>query len=206
MLFHRVGFTRQQRLLDEEIARFQHPAIRRNQIACRQERNVAGYDFGYRNLQRLAIAQHIDADGNRLAQFFRSRIGAVFLDKVQRDTEQHDATDDEKVGQLPGKCRHRAGGEQDQDQRILEAGKVLAQQGFFLPFAEQVGAVLNPSRCGLGAGQAGNSACFRQRIKPPGWTFCIGRHFRALLSIRNRQIPCCYFNRSFCDEHPMMRR
>jgi hypothetical protein len=46
-----------------------------------------------------------------LAQFLRSLVGAVLLDKIQRDAEQNDEADNEKIGNLAAKRRHRTGNE-----------------------------------------------------------------------------------------------
>ena len=91
---------------------------------------------------------------NRLAQLFRSRVSSVLLDKIQGDAQENDAGDDEEVGDLPGKRRNRAGHEEDDDQRILEAGEELQQQRPFLPLAEQVGAESGKPCFGLGTRQA----------------------------------------------------
>jgi hypothetical protein len=44
-----------------------------------------------------------------LAQTFCRLTGAVFLNEIQGDAEQHHHGDDEKVGHFAGQCRNRAG-------------------------------------------------------------------------------------------------
>jgi len=84
-LFHGIGLTRQQGLLDEKIACFQHPTISGDQIASGEHHDVAGDHFRYRHLQRLAVAYYGGAHRNRVAQAFRRFAGAVLLNEIQGD-------------------------------------------------------------------------------------------------------------------------
>ena len=80
--------------------------------------------------------------------------------------EDHDATDDDEVGDFSGKRGYRTGDEEDNDQRIPEAGEVLQQQRFFLPPAEQVGAISGKPCFGLCPGQArGQSLAGQPRLR-----------------------------------------
>ena len=148
----RIGFAGQQCLLDEKIARLQHQTVRRNHIARGEHGEVAGDDFDHRHLQRLAVADHPGPHRYRVAQAFRRFAGPVLLDEIQRDAEQHHHRDDEKVGHFAGQGGNRTGGEQKNDQGILEAGEELQPQGPFRVIAEQVGAKSGEPRTGLGAG------------------------------------------------------
>ncbi len=149
---NRIGFTGQQCLFDEEIAGFQHQTVSGNHIARREYDEVAGDDFDHRHIQRLAVADHPGPHRYRVAQAFRRLTGAVFLDEIQRDAEQHHHRDDEKVGHFAGKGGNRAGDKKKNDQRILEAGEELQPQRLFLVVAELVGAKLGESRTGLSTG------------------------------------------------------
>ena len=154
VLFHRVGLTGQQGLLDEKIVGFQHQGIGWNHVPCGEHDKITRHHVGHGHFELLAIANHVCPQRDRLAQAGCRLAGTVLLDKIQRNAEQHHDGDDEKVGQFPRHGGNRTGHEQQEDQRIFEAGKELPPQGQFLMVAEQVGAEFRQAKFGFGTRQA----------------------------------------------------
>jgi hypothetical protein len=68
------------------------------------------------------------------------------LDEIKRYAEQHHRRDDGEVGYFPGRGGNRTGYQNEDAQRILEAGEELKPRGPFPVIAEKVGAKLGESR------------------------------------------------------------
>jgi len=63
-LLDRIGLPGQQRLIDEEVARLDDPAISRNSVACGEQHKVAWNQLRHRKLLPLPIAKHCGAQGH----------------------------------------------------------------------------------------------------------------------------------------------
>jgi hypothetical protein len=154
VFFNRVGLTREQRLVDEEVPRLQHQAICGHQVACRQQHHIARHQRTDRAFAGPTIAQHRGAHHDRLTQLLGSTVGTVLLHKIQRDAHQDDAADDGEVDRIARQRRDATGRQQNQDQRISEMRQVLPDQGPLTLLAKTVRPKAAQALLGLCSSQA----------------------------------------------------
>ena len=86
VLFHRIRLAGQQRLLDEEIARFQHQAVGRHQVAGGQAARRRPAPVRRPAFATLAVAHHVartDTDWRRLSSG-RARRGTPARNRASR--------------------------------------------------------------------------------------------------------------------------
>jgi len=154
MLFHGIGFSGQQRLVDEEVLGFEQAAVGRHQVARRQQHHIAGHQLLHRQVLAQIVAQHRGTNRDRLLQAVDGASGAKFLDEIEGHAHQHDGPDDDEAGELAGQRRGSAGRQQDHHQRILEVAQVLQDEMLLGLNPQGVRAEGQESPAGLLAAQA----------------------------------------------------
>ena len=144
-LLDREGLAGHARLADEEVRRLDHEAVGRDQVAGREQDEVAGHDRADRHRLLHAVAHHAARQREALLQFLDRRGRPVFLEEAEQRAAEDDRQDDGGVHPLLEHQRDRGGEGQDEDERAFE----LAQQQ---PQRAQARRVLDA--VGADAGQA----------------------------------------------------
>ncbi len=156
LLFDWVGLAGEERLVHEEIARREQPAIARHEIPGSKLDHVPRHELVDRNLAAASIAKHAGLEPHRAAQRVDGILGPALLDDVEHHAQQDDADDNDKARHLTGPGRETAGKQQDEHERIGKALDRLPPEGT-APVAQCViGAVFDQPPLGLfGAEAAG---------------------------------------------------
>jgi len=89
LLFHRIGFARQQRLIDEKVARGQKPPIRRHQITRAQFHHIARHQFGHEDCDLLPVADGAGAQRYLRLQGIHGVLGTHLLNEVHDHAEHY---------------------------------------------------------------------------------------------------------------------
>ena len=144
----RVGLAREVGLLDEEVARLQHPAVGGDQVARGEEHDVPLHDLRDRHVDLATIAHHPRVHGHRGAQLLGNPGGSDLLHEVDRDRRDHEPDHDERACEFSRGGVDDAGTEQDQDQRVAEVCEVLEPECSHRPAREPV----RPGACQAEAG------------------------------------------------------
>ena len=110
----------QRRLVDVQLALAHEAQVGRHLVAGLQQHEVAGDDLGRRQAQRLARAHHRRLGRHRLRQRLDGGDRLGLLDVADERVEEHDAEDHGGVDPVPENERDDAGGDEDEDQRLLE--------------------------------------------------------------------------------------
>ena len=90
LLLGRVRLAGQERLVDEQIAAFEQPRVRRNEIAGDQLDDVAGDQLVDRHREACAVAPHGCLHRHRPAQRLDRILRADFLDEIERHADRDD--------------------------------------------------------------------------------------------------------------------
>lgn len=150
-----IRLAREQRLVHEAVPRFEHSTIRRDEVPGREQHDVAGNQIRHGELHRCPVPQRGHPYGHRLAQPLGGPPGAVFLDGVQDHAQQDHAGDDRAARDITGQRGEGAGGDQQDDQGVTEAGRDQPEQRALATLLQHVRAdLLEPSR-GFSAGETG---------------------------------------------------
>jgi hypothetical protein len=148
----------EQRLVHEQISRGDQASVRGHQVARLQVDHVAHHRLPHRDLALLAIAEHGGHLGDLPSQPRGRRLRPVGLAEVQGHA-QHDHQDDHRrADALTEGGRHRAGHQQDQDERIGQLMQQLAHGREPRRRRDLIGSVCSEARGRLGGGQASNCA------------------------------------------------
>ena len=154
LLLGRVGLARQQSLVDEEIAAFEQSRVRGNEIAGDQLDNVAGDQLVDRHREACTVAPHRCLHRHRPAQRLDRILSAHFLDEIKCHADRDDGHDDEEARDVAGRRGQPARHEQDDDQRVAEAGEELQPERRTLDGCGVVGSIGRQPRlhlCGIKA-------------------------------------------------------
>ena len=152
VLLDRVGFARQQSLVDVEVAGLEEPAVGWHEITGREQDDVAGHQLGGWQFLVATVPQDPDGERNALAQRFRRRLGAVLLHEVDENGEDDDRRDHQEAGTILHQRRNRRGEQQDQDERIGEATEQVENQAPMLRLLQEVRPLSLAARRGVGGG------------------------------------------------------
>ncbi len=125
MLLDGIGLSREERLVHEEVARLEDPAVGGDEVARAEPHHVARHDLAHGQLVRRTVADHGGSHGDRGLEPLRGTPGAVLLHEIQRDAHHHHGGDDEEARHVAGQTRDRAGGKKEQDQGVTEARQEL---------------------------------------------------------------------------------
>ena len=155
LLFGRIGLAGQESLVDEKVAAFEQPRVRGNKIASDQLDNVAGNQLVDRHGEACAVAPYGRLDRHRPAQRLDRILRADFLDEIQRDADRDDGHDDDETRDVAGRRGQCARHEQDDDQRIAEAGQELQPERRTLDGCGGVGSIPRQPRLHLRGSEAG---------------------------------------------------
>jgi hypothetical protein len=126
--FRRVGFARQQALVDKKIPGFEHPAVGGHQVSCGEEDNVARDKLIGADRDLTTIAQRLLLKRHRDLELLSRLFSTILLDAVEQYAEQHHRRDDDQAGDVAGQRRDRGRGEKDQDEGIAKAAQYLEQK------------------------------------------------------------------------------
>ena len=149
LLLGRVRLAGQERLVDEKIAAFEQPRVRRHEIAGDQFDDVAGHQLIDRHRQAGAVAPHRRLHRYRPAQRLDRILSADFLHEIDRHADRDDGHNDQEACNVAGRRRQSARHEQDDDQRVAEAGKKLQPERRSLDDRGVVGSEGFQSRLGF---------------------------------------------------------
>ena len=154
MLLGRVRLSRQQRLIDEEVARGDQPCIRRDDVAGREPHDVARHQLLEMQLALAPVANDERLRRHRAAQRIDRVLRADLLHEVEDHAERHDDDDDDEACRVAGESRESAREQQDQNERIEEAQKELHRERVPLVRERIVGAAPLEPRHRIRFGQA----------------------------------------------------
>lgn len=153
VLFGRVRLAGQQGLVDEEVTRFDQPAVGGNNIAGGELHDIARHQLLEMQLALAPRAENQRFRRHRAAERIDGVLRAYLLHEVERNAERDDGDDDEEAGRVAGKRRQRAGKQQDQNERIEEAQDEAHRQRLPLVHHGIVGAVARKPSQRLRIGQ-----------------------------------------------------
>ena len=174
LLLGRVGLARQKRLVDEQVAAFEQPRVRRDEIAGDQFDDIAGDQLVDRHREACAVAPHRGLHRHRPAQRLDRILSPDFLDEIKRHADHDDGDDDEETCDVAGRRGQPARDEQDDDQRIAEAGEKLKPERRMLDGCGVVGPERFQARLsfvGIKTASAGREFCARIRSTGSCQTF-----------------------------------
>ena len=120
VLFYRQRLAGQCRLLNVQIARFDEPRVRWDDVSCRQPHDIAGNDPGTTDVDPISVTQHGGLRGDPRPQLLDGLLRAVGLCEVERVAQNDDHDDDARVHRLPERGRRGSRDEQDDNQRVQE--------------------------------------------------------------------------------------
>ena len=154
LLLGRVWLAGQERLVDEEIAAFEQPRIGRHEIAGNQFDNVAGHQLVDRHRAgwRRRAARLPAPPPTGAAPQPHSERGLP--GRNQRHADRDDGHDDDEARDVAGRRGQSARHQQDDDQRVAEAGEKLQPERRTLDGCSVVGSKGRQPRlhlCGLKA-------------------------------------------------------
>ena len=115
MLFGRIGLPRQQRLIDKEVARFDQPAVGRDDIAGAEIYDIARHQLFEMQLALASVAEHQRLWCHGAAQRIDGVVRVKLLDEIERHAQRDDDDDDEEACRVAGKRRQRARKQQDEN-------------------------------------------------------------------------------------------
>ena len=87
MLLDRVGLAREHRLIDEQVALGEQPAIARHDVSRFQLHHVTRHQLVDRDLVGLAIAERLRLKTNGAAERVDSVLGAGLLDDIEHHAQ-----------------------------------------------------------------------------------------------------------------------
>ncbi len=154
VLFGRVGLACEESLVDEKVAAFEQPRVRRNKIASDQLDNVAGNQLVDRHREACTVAPYGCLDRHRPAQRLNRILSADLLDEIKRYADRDDGHDDNETRDVAGRRGQPARHKQDDDQRVAEAGQELQPERRMLDGCGGVGSIPRHSRLHLCSSKA----------------------------------------------------
>ena len=128
VLLGRVGFSREQGLVDVEVAGDKKPAIAGHDVAGPELDHVPRHQPVDGDLHNLAVAEHLGLEPHGPAQGVDRILGPRLLDHVEHHAQQDDADDEGEARHLAGPGREAACEQENEDQRVGEAIENLAPQ------------------------------------------------------------------------------
>ncbi|NCL78379.1 hypothetical protein AIIKEEIJ_05879 [Rhodococcus sp. YH1] len=132
------------------------PAVGGHGVAGLEQHDVAGHEFGARQVLFTAVAADAGGVDRHLSQRLQAVLGPALLHVVQDGVEGDDGEDDD--GGLPFARDHGAdhgGDDEDEGHPVGEQGEHLAPAGYGCRFGEGVGPVLTPALLDDVGGQPG---------------------------------------------------
>ncbi len=118
--FDREAFTGENGFADEAIGRVEHTRIGGHQAAGPEQQDVSRHDFRDGDELHFAIAQHLRARHDPLAQRGGFRMRGVFALVADESARHEDGEHDQRIGQVSGGSGDDRGKEQQQEQRTRE--------------------------------------------------------------------------------------
>ena len=119
-LFDGKRFACHARLGDQEILRLDHQSVSGNQIACRQQDEVAGHDGAHGHNQFNAVPHDAARQRQPVFQFLDRRRCPVFLKEAEQRASEYDRQNNGRVHPLLQQQRDRSGEYENEDERALE--------------------------------------------------------------------------------------
>ena len=165
-LSHRIGFSRERRLIDLQVGSAHNATICRDLIALGQDHDIAGNEVLGKYLGLLAVANHADVGRKHLLERFGCLVGLVLLPKAKATVDQVD----QPYGNAQlGHARHQSDDAcrpQQNSHEVREVGEKRQDRGFLLGRLDEVLAIFGLQLRCLIARQAGSAAAHgRQRIR-----------------------------------------
>ena len=183
LLLGRVRLAGEESLVDEQVAAFKQPRVRRNQIAGDQLDDVAGNQLVDRHREACTVAPHGRLDRHRPAQRLDRILSADFLNEIERHADRDNGHDDDETRDVAGRRGQSARHEQDDDQRVAEAGEELQPKRRTLDGCGVVGSIRRQPRLRLrgikartGRRESREKPVYRLRPDFFGAWFSICRH------------------------------
>ena len=120
MLFHRVGFAREQCLVHEEITcRKEHP-VGRDQIADGEQDDIARHELRYGKGGFSAVSPHFRPQRHLFTKRVDGGLSPALLNEVKQDREQHDRGDNDEAWDVARQGRKPACDQEDDDERVAK--------------------------------------------------------------------------------------
>ena len=119
-LLRRQRLAGKGRLLDVEIARFEHAPSAGMRSPAETRTMSSGTIFAAIDLLPGSVAEDGGGRGDVGAQTIDGLLGAISLDKIDGDAEKDNDQDDDGVGSIAEYQRGEGGHEQDDDERVQE--------------------------------------------------------------------------------------
>lgn len=113
-----------------QIARLDQSAIGWNEIAGRENDDVAGDDICRRNVGWPPVPECPCRERDLIPELFGRVFGPVLLNDVEYDRHRYDECDDHEARDVTGEGRYGGCTEQYQNERIAEASEKGGQQAF----------------------------------------------------------------------------
>ena len=120
LLFDGKRLARHARFADQEVLRLDHQAIGRDQIACREQDEVAGHDSAHGHRPLDAVPHDTASQRQSAFQLLDCRRRPVLLKEAEQRASEHDRQNDGRIHPLLQHQRDRSGEDEDEDERALE--------------------------------------------------------------------------------------
>ena len=149
--------ARQRALHDEEILGAQKTGVRGNHVTGRQLDDVAGDQFGDRQLPQFAVSKHGCGDRDHGFQLRGRAVGPPFLSEPKADA-QHDHHGHHGAGASIARGKGNGGQHRQQQHQRIDDGAPEEQPDALSSIgSDDVVTVLSQSRLCLGSGQTGRA-------------------------------------------------
>jgi len=158
-LLHREGFPGDRGLAHQEVGGLEHQAVRRHQLAGREQHHVSRDDGCGRDVALRAVAQHARDEGEALAQLAHGGRCAMLLGEAEQRARDDDRDDDAGIDPFAQRGGDACREDEDEDQRALELAQQEAQRALRRALRDVVAAEAREAPRGLPRGQALPAAC-----------------------------------------------
>nr|ALS91930.1 MetaGeneMark_Unknown Function [uncultured bacterium] len=139
-LFDRKRLARHARFADQEVLRLDHKAIRRDQVARREQDEIAGHNGADRHGPLDSIPHDTASQGQSTLQRFHRRRRTIFLKEAEQCASEHDRQNDGRIHPLLQCQRDHSGENEDEDERTLELPQKQPQRAQVRRVFDAVGA------------------------------------------------------------------
>ena len=85
--FRRIGLASQQALVDKKILGFEHPAVGRHQVSCREQDDISGNEIVGTHRDLATVAQHLLLQRHGQLQLLGRLFSTMLLDAVEQHAQ-----------------------------------------------------------------------------------------------------------------------